>query len=30
MTLPHALEAGLLDQISDPGETVVAFALLRQ
>jgi len=30
MPLPHALEASLLDQFPDPGETVVAFALLRQ
>ena len=29
MPLPHELEATLLDQISDPGETLVVFALLR-
>jgi Fe-S-cluster containining protein len=28
MPIPHALEAGILRQIPDPGETVVAFALL--
>ena len=29
MPLPHALEAKLLDEIPDVGETLVAFALLR-
>jgi hypothetical protein len=28
MPLPHALEARLLDEIPDTGETVVAYALL--
>jgi Fe-S-cluster containining protein len=30
MTLPHEMEAGLLDEMDAKGETVVAFALLRQ
>ncbi|HEY1160208.1 MAG TPA: YkgJ family cysteine cluster protein, partial [Terracidiphilus sp.] len=29
MTVPHELEAGLLEEIGAKGETVVAFALLR-
>ena len=29
MTVPHELEGALLDEVSQPGETVVAFALLR-
>jgi Fe-S-cluster containining protein len=29
MRVPHALEAGLLEEIDDSRETVVAFALLR-
>jgi hypothetical protein len=30
MPVPHDVEAMLLDQIPEKGETVVAFALLRQ
>jgi hypothetical protein len=29
MPVPHDLEAELLDEIGQPGETIVAFALLR-
>jgi len=29
MTIPHDLEAAVLDEVGDAGETVVAFALLR-
>jgi Fe-S-cluster containining protein len=29
MTVPHELEAELLNEVSEQGETVVAFALLR-
>jgi len=29
MTIPHEFEAGLLDQLGETAETVVAFALLR-
>jgi Fe-S-cluster containining protein len=30
MPVPHELEAELLDEISSPSETIVAFALLRE
>jgi hypothetical protein len=29
MTVPHELEAALLGDVGEAGETVVAFALLR-
>jgi hypothetical protein len=29
MTVPHELEAEVLDEVGVTGETVVAFALLR-
>jgi hypothetical protein len=29
MEVPHELEAALLDEVGEAGETVVAFALLR-